>query len=615
MANLVSVERASLALGTAQVLDAVSLGLAGGDRIGVVGRNGGGKTTLLRVLAGVRAPDSGRVARASGLTTGVLAQDDALDPDATVREAVLGDRPEHVWASDPRIRDVLDGLLGGVDARGVGGLDARIGPLSGGERRRAALAALLVERPDVLLLDEPTNHLDVEGVAWLAEHLVTRYSSPSNAVLAITHDRWFLDAIATATWEVESGAVNAFDGGYAAYVLAKAERTRMAAVTAERRDNLLRKELAWLRRGAPARTSKPKFRIDAANALIADEPPPRDDVELVGFATSRLGKDVIDLHDASIALGDRVLLDRVTGQLAPGERIGIVGVNGAGKSTLLRALAGEVPLAGGKRKVGVTVRIAFLTQEVRELDAWADRRVIEAVEAVRSSIRLGRKEISASQFAQRMGFTGARQQTRVGDLSGGERRRLQLTRLLMDEPNVLLLDEPTNDLDIETLTSLEDVLDGWAGTLLVVSHDRYLLERVCDRQVALLGDGRIRDLPGGVDQYLQLRAASPALGQRPPVPAAASGATLGAMAEGSASTTPTGSAASAADQREARKVMARVEKQLSRLAEREQRLHDGMAAAATDHQRVLELNRELREVVDEREALELEWLEAAEVVS
>ena len=500
MSPILEVEGLSKRFGKVVTAEDVSFSVERGTALGIVGPNGAGKSTLLRVLAGVRAPDSGRVARASGLTTGVLAQDDALDPDATVREAVLGDRPEHVWASDPRIRDVLDGLLGGVDARGVGGLDARIGPLSGGERRRAALAALLVERPDVLLLDEPTNHLDVEGVAWLAEHLVTRYSSPSNAVLAITHDRWFLDAIATATWEVESGAVNAFDGGYAAYVLAKAERTRMAAVTAERRDNLLRKELAWLRRGAPARTSKPKFRIDAANALIADEPPPRDDVELVGFATSRLGKDVIDLHDASIALGDRVLLDRVTWQLAPGERIGIVGVNGAGKSTLLRALAGEAPLAGGKRKVGVTVRIAFLTQEVRELDAWADRRVIEAVEAVRSSIRLGRKEISASQLAQRLGFTGARQQTRVGDLSGGERRRLQLTRLLMDEPNVLLLDEPTNDLDIETLTSLEDVLDGWAGTLLVVSHDRYLIE-ACADQLWVVADRAVTPYDGDLDDY------------------------------------------------------------------------------------------------------------------
>ncbi|GAA4396927.1 ABC-F family ATP-binding cassette domain-containing protein [Fodinibacter luteus] len=636
MANLVSVERASLALGTAQVLDGISLGVGGGDRIGVVGRNGGGKTTLLRVLAGIREVDAGRVARVGGLTVGVLTQDDELDPFATVRASVLGDLPEHVWASDPRIRDVLSGLLGGLDAPVVGGLSAPVGPLSGGERRRVALAGLLVAAPDLLLLDEPTNHLDVEGVAWLADHLVTRHARPDNAVVAITHDRWFLDAVATRTWEVDSGAVHSYEGGYAAYVLAKAERERQAGVVAERRDNLLRKELAWLRRGPPARTSKPKFRIDAANALIADEPPPRDDVELVRFATTRLGKDVVDLLDARITVGDRVLLDDVTWRLAPGERTGVVGVNGAGKSTLLRAIAGEAPLAGGRRTVGVTVRLAMLSQEVRELEAWAERRVIEAVEDVRSVVRFGSRELTAAQLAQRLGFTGPRQQTRVGDLSGGERRRLQLTRLLMDEPNVLLLDEPTNDFDIETLTSLEDLLDGWAGTLVVVSHDRYLLERVCDRQVALLGDGRLRDLPGGVEEYLRLRAAAaggPAAswdaGRSAAAAAAAAaaasttaalagpGAASGSAAPGgdpSGGGTGAASAVSPAQAREARKAMARVEKQLARLSVREERVHAAMLAAATDHERVLTLNRELREIVDEREVLELEWLEAAEVI-
>ena len=609
MANLISVERASLALGTAQVLDEVSLGVLGGDRIGVVGRNGGGKTTLLRVLAGQREVDSGRVTRAGVSSVGVLAQDDVLDPGHTVREAVLGDLPDHVWAGDPRIRDVLTGLLGGIEAQAVGGLDATIGPMSGGERRRLALAQLLVQDPTVLFLDEPTNHLDVEGVAWLAEHLVRHRARPDNAVLAITHDRWFLDAIATNTWEVVDGKVNAFEGGYAAYVLAKAERERMAQVTAERRDNLLRKELAWLRRGAPARTSKPKFRIEAANTLIADEPPPRDDVELLRFATTRLGKDVVDLLDATVTLGDRVLLDRITWHLAPGERVGIVGVNGAGKSTLLRAIAGQVPLDSGKRKQGMTVRLAYLTQEVRELERYADWRVIEAIEDVRKYVRLGPKEISASQLAQRLGFTGGRQQTRVSSLSGGERRRLQLTRLLMDEPNVLLLDEPTNDLDIETLTSLEDVLDGWAGTLLVVSHDRYLLERVCDRQVALLGDGRVRELPGGVEQYLELRHEALETAARRAASDSASADTARPVVAAGAAT-----GASPAELREARKDMARIEKQLTRLGQREEKLHAAMAEAATDHAKVLELNGQLREIVDEREALELEWLAAAEVV-
>ncbi|KGN40628.1 ABC-F family ATP-binding cassette domain-containing protein [Knoellia aerolata] len=618
MAVLISVERAALALGTAQVLDGVSLGVSGGDRIGVVGRNGGGKTTLLRVIAGELGVDSGRVARLGGATVGVLTQDDSLDPQATVREAVLGGRAEHVWAGDSRIRDVLTGLLGGIDAPAVSGLDSTVAGKSGGERRRLGLAKLLVDDPDVLLLDEPTNHLDVEGVAWLAEHLVHHRSRPDNAFVAITHDRWFLDAIATRTWEVVDGQVNGFDGGYAAYVLAKAERERMAKVTADRRNNLLRKELAWLRRGPPARTTKPKFRIDAANALIEDEPAPRNDVELMAFATSRLGKDVIDLLDATVTAGDRVLLDHLTWHLAPGARIGIVGVNGSGKSTLLRAIAGEIPLASGKRKEGITVRIGHLTQEVRELDRLRDARVIEAVEEVRKVTVLGGKEVSASSLAKRLGFPGPRQQVRVGDLSGGERRRLQVLRLLMDEPNVLLLDEPTNDLDIETLTALEDVLDGWAGTLLVVSHDRYLLERVADQQVALLGDGRVRQLPGGVEEYLRLRATvSPSYAVAAPAAGTSSSSSdsqrqrEGSMERPSALTQP---AASPAEQRDARKVMARVEKQLSKLAAREERIHAAMTEHVSDHAKVLELNQELRGIVDEREVLELEWLEAADVL-
>ncbi|QQR99816.1 MAG: ABC-F family ATP-binding cassette domain-containing protein [Austwickia sp.] len=622
MANLISVEKADLSLGTTHLLDEVSLGVLTGDRIGVVGRNGGGKSTLLRVLAGRQDIDTGRIARTSGLTLGMLGQVDELDPEATVRQAVLGNRAEHEWAADQRIRAVLEGLLGGVDGSGLGGatgLDALVGPMSGGERRRVALAALLVADPDVLLLDEPTNHLDVEGVAWLAAYLTTTRTRPDAALVVVTHDRWFLDAVATLTWEVLDGRVESYDGGYAAYVLSKAERARIAAVTAERRDNLLRKELAWLRRGAPARTSKPKFRIEAASALIADEPPPRDEVALTSFATRRLGKDVIDLLDATVRLGARTILDRVTWRLAPGDRVGIVGVNGAGKSTLLRAFLGEVPLAAGKRKVGTTVATAYLSQEVAELDRLADTRVIDAITEIRSHVALGKGEISASQLAQRLGFTGLRQQARVGELSGGERRRLQFVRLMMTEPNVLVLDEPTNDLDIETLTSMEDVLDGWAGTLLVVSHDRYLLERMCDRQVALLGDGRVRDLPGGVDQYLELRAITLADAAR-----SGAGAAGGAGGGGGAGTSgggPGGGTSGAAgvatytpaQTREARKELNRIDRQLTKLAAAEEKLHAQMVAKATDHAAVLALNDQLRAIVDEREELELAWLEAAEI--
>ncbi|TWE11800.1 ABC-F family ATP-binding cassette domain-containing protein [Rudaeicoccus suwonensis] len=613
MPNLIAAESISLALGTQQLLDRVSLGIGTGERIGVVGRNGGGKSTLLRVLAGRQPIDGGRLTRVGGLTSGMLSQDDDIDPAATVHHAVLGDRPEHVWAGDPRIRDVLSGLLGGIDFAAVGGGDAIVGPMSGGERRRIALARLLVDDPDLVLLDEPTNHLDVEGVQWLADHLVHRRARSDNAFITITHDRWFLDEVALATWEVVDGQIEQYDGGYAAYVLAKNERVRIAAADEDRRQNLLRKELAWLRRGPPARTSKPRFRIDAANELIKGEPEPRDEVSLVRFATTRLGKDVIDLVDASIQLGDKQILDKQTWRLAPGERTGIVGVNGSGKSTLLRAIEGSQPLSAGKRKQGRTVELAFLTQEVRELSKVEGWRVIDAITDVKSYIMLDGKETSASQLAKRLGFSGPRQQTRVESLSGGERRRLQFLRLLMTEPNVLLLDEPTNDLDIETLTSMEDVLDGWAGTLVVVSHDRYLLERMCDRQVALLGDGRIRDLTGGVEQYLQLRAEQEAQAAAAPDRASVAGRPAATSVTASGGAEPATSAYSPAQQREARKEMARIERSLAKLAEREARLHDDLVAAATDHARATELDAQLRALQDERADLEEQWIISGEI--
>ncbi len=615
MANLISTDRARLLAGTQVLLDQVSLGVDDGERIGVLGRNGGGKTSLLRVLQGSRELDAGRVLRPAGTSSGMLAQTDVLDPVATVRQVVLGDLAEHEWAGDARIRTILTGLLGDLAATALGGLDSPVGGKSGGELRRLALAALLVADPDLMLLDEPTNHLDVEGVAWLAAYLSAR-RRPGSGLVFVTHDRWFLDAVATRTWEVADGQVHSYDGGYAAYVLARAERARMAAVTQERRANLLRKELAWLQRGAPARTSKPRFRVDAAEALIANEPPPRDTVELVRFATTRLGKDVLDLLDATVRLGDRTLLADVTWRIGPGDRFGIVGVNGAGKSTLLRALMGQVRLQAGRLRTGKTVRLGYLSQDLAELEAVAGRTVLEAITQVRSFTVLGGKEVSASQLATRLGFSGGRQQSRVGDLSGGERRRLQFLRLLMDEPNVLLLDEPTNDLDIDTLTSMEDVLDGWAGTLLVVSHDRYLLERMTDRQVALLGDGSLQDLPGGVEQYLQLRADLLARGQGASAtegvdPAAGRGAPA-QSADARRAETPAGP--SPAQVREARKTLARLERALTRIAEREARVHEEMVASATDAGAMIRLSAELDAVHAEREDLEAQWLATAEVM-
>jgi ABC transport system ATP-binding/permease protein len=595
--NLVSLESVSKTYGTRALLHGVSLGLGEGERIGVVGRNGDGKSTLLRLVTRTEAPDTGRVTHTGGLWIGAVGQRDDLDSSATVRSLVVGEGPTHQWAADPRIRDVLRGLFGDradLDAM----LDRTVAPLSGGERRRVALARALVGDHDVIVLDEPTNHLDVEGIAWLASHLRSR----REAVLVVTHDRWFLDAVCDRTWEVVDGTVNQYDGGYSAYVLARAERQRISAAEDARRANLVRKELAWLRRGPPARTSKPRFRIDAANALIAEEPEPRNSVELMKFASARLGKTVYETHDATLAVGERVLLDRLTWHLGPGDRIGIVGVNGSGKTSLLRLLVGEVAPSSGKVVRGVTVRPAYLSQDVAELDPTL--RVLEAVEDVRREVDLGptstagsagRKSISATQMCERFGFVGNAQWTPVGELSGGERRRLQLLRLLMDEPNVLLLDEPTNDLDIDTLTALEDLLDGWAGTLVVVSHDRYFVERVCDRTYALLGDGRLRDLPGGIDEYLALRQAN---ATPSPEPAGE----------------PPRAVTDAATVRAGRKELARIDRQLQTLATRETRLHGEMAAAATDHEAVLALDAQLRALAVERAALEERWLELADLL-
>ncbi|MEY9887572.1 ATP-binding cassette subfamily F protein uup [Catenulispora sp. MAP12-49] len=599
--NLVNLENVSKAYTARTLMDKVSLGLSEGDRIGVVGRNGGGKSTLLRVLAKLDEPDSGRVTHTGGLRIAFVGQHDTLDPAATIRHELVADKPDHEWLADARVRDVITGLFGGTDFPAFPeGMDTRIGPLSGGERRRVALAKALINEHDLLLLDEPTNHLDVEGIAWLARHLAT--AKP--ALLTVTHDRWFLDAVTTRTWEVVNGQVLDYDGGYSAYVLARAERQRQADTEWDRKQNLLRKELAWLRRGAPARTSKPKFRIDAANQLIAAEPPARDSTELQKFATSRLGRTVYELEDVSYAVGDGVekkeLFKRVTWQLGPGERLGLIGVNGSGKSSLVRLLLGEAHPDSGRVVTGLTVKPAHLSQEVAEIDpTW---RVLEAVEKVHSTVEIGKgKTLTAGQLLERFGFAGEKQWTRVGDLSGGERRRLQLLRLLMDAPNVLLLDEPTNDLDIDTLTAFEDILDGWPGSLLVVSHDRYFLERTTDRVAALYGDGRIRLLPGGVDEYLAHRE------QRPPE--VSNSRTTKAPAQPSNSSS--GGTGSRED-RAVKKELARIERRLDKIAELEAKLHGELSEIGGDYLAAADADAKLRELHEERLRLEDEWLSLSE---
>ncbi|MFD3810514.1 ABC-F family ATP-binding cassette domain-containing protein [Rhodococcus sp. NPDC058639] len=597
MANLINLEQVSKSFGVKPLLESVSLGVQEGERIGVVGLNGGGKTTMLEVLAGVEEPDSGRVSRVGGLRMAVVTQRGVLPPGSTVAEVVLGPLgvADHEWAGNSRIRSVLTGI--GIDKLG---LDAVVDGLSGGERRRVALAAALVQDLDLLVLDEPTNHLDVEGVQWLAEHLISRRS----ALVVVTHDRWFLDTVATRTWEVVGGTVETYEGGYNDWIFARAERSRQADAMEERRQNLARKELAWLRRGAPARTSKPRYRIESAEALIANVPPPRDSVALASFAKRRLGRVVIELENATLTTPDgRELVHDLTWRLGPGERIGLVGVNGSGKTTLLRTLAGELEPSTGRRIQGQTVEIGWLRQELDDLPT--DMRVLDAVKDVAERIMLGDKEVSAGQLAERLGFTPARQRTPVGDLSGGERRRLQLTRVLMAEPNVLLLDEPTNDLDIDTLQQLEDLLDGWAGTLVVISHDRFLIERICDSTWALFGDGKLTNLPGGIEEYLRRRAA---MGDEGVVSVASTVSKPGDT--GGATPTKRDGAAD----RAARKELSRLERAIAKLDEREAKLHVRLAEAATDPDKLQKLDAELREVVAEKEAAEEQWMELADDV-
>ena len=587
--NLLNLEKVSKDYGKAAVLNAIQLGISAGERIGVVGRNGGGKSTLLRVMAEIEPPDSGRVTHENSLRLGFLHQIDRVPAHLSLGEFLFPEMRDHEWASDGRIRDILIGLFGDLTE-----MDRPLDALSGGERRRVSLAQLLVADNDIIFLDEPTNHLDVEGVAWLASHLRSRASM---ALVVVTHDRWFLDEVCDQTWEVINGDIEVYDGGYSSYVLAKAERNRQASVEEARRQNLIRKELAWLRRGAPARTTKPKFRIDAANQLIANEPMPRKSDELLSFAGARLGKRVFELHDIELRFGERVLIDRLTLNIGPGDRMGIMGPNGAGKTTLLKMLNGTVKVSAGHVQVGATVKIGYLSQQLDELNPeW---RVLEAVEDVARHVDLGKgRELSASQLCERLGFGSDAQWTPVRDLSGGERRRLQLTRILMAGPNVLFLDEPTNDFDVETLSSLEDLLDGFVGTLLVVSHDRYFLERVCDTMFGIFGDGTSHDLPRGIDQYLEIRKEIEAKSPNT--------STLSMGSSGSAAPK------SAAEDRVAKKEREKVERQLAKLDKELKQVHLDMAAASTDYPRLAALTEELR--IKEKSVNELEelWLTLAD---
>ena len=578
--NLVNLEGVSKAFDIRPLLTKVSIGVSEGERIGIVGRNGAGKSTLMKIIAGIENADEGRVTQGNSVRVGMLSQVDLADKNATVGDIVIGDRAKHEWASDPKIREVFTGLFGGFDDH----LFERVFiTLSGGEKRRVGLAKLLIDELDLIMLDEPTNHLDVEGVDWLAQHLNARRDL---AVLVVTHDRWFLDAVTERTWEVVGGALEEYDGGYSAFVLAKAERARQSSAMDARRNQLIRKELAWLRRGAPARTTKPKFRVDAANELISAEPAPRDQSELLKFALNRLGRTVLEYQHAKITAGEKELISELTWNIGPGDRFGIVGINGAGKTTLMRTMAAELEVAAGKLVTGITVKIAFLTQHLDELDPqW---RVLEAVEKVANHIEIGKgRTLSASQLCERLGFDRDGQWTPVGDLSGGEKRRLQLTRLLMDSPNVLLLDEPTNDFDIETLTELEDLLDSFGGTLIVISHDRYFLERVCDRFVGLLGDGQLRDLPRGVDQYLEDRSRS-----------LKGGSSQGEKKVSSAQT-----------ERLLKKDLARVERQLEKAREKLLALKNEQSEVSSDAHRLIEIAQSIATIESELSQREEEWLE------
>lgn len=606
MAYLLGCENVHLEYPTKRVFDSVTLGIDDGDRVGIVGGNGDGKSTLLALLAGAVEPDDGRVMTRGGITIRTLEQTDSLDPESTVAHAVVGDVAEYTWASDPRIRGIIRGLIADI------AWDGRIGELSGGQRRRVDLARVLIADCDVLMLDEPTNHLDVHGIAWLADHLKSRWPRKAGALLVVTHDRWFLDEVCSGMWEVHDGQVDQFEGGYSAYVLQRVERAQAAQTAEQKRRNILRKELAWLSRGPQARSTKPKFRIDSALELIEGEPPVRNTLELKRTAVSRLGKQVVDLLGVTQRYGDTTVIDDVTWRIGPGDRLGILGENGSGKTTLLNVIRGSLEPASGHVKIGKTVRFAVLSQHLDELNELGSYRVREVLARYETRYEFDGKEMTPAQLLERLGFESAQLSAVVSDLSGGQKRRLQLMLILLDKPNVLILDEPDNDLDIDMLAVVESLLDTWPGTLLLITHDRHLMERVTDDQFALL-DGKIRHLPGGIDEYLRLldargQARTGTASSRKPTPA-----------ENADPRSSGGSALqhepvlSAADQRSLKKELAATERRLDTLAKKAEAIRAELHAAdPSDYVALGDAQGRLHEIERQISQLEDEWVELSE---